>query len=166
MHVFYKLSVFIHILSAIFWIGGMLFTVVILVPTLRNQALSSKKGLFFTVMGEKFSKISWILFFVLLLTGYGQLLIRGFTNTELFSKVFWQSHFGNTLGYKLILFSIIIIISGLHDFWLGPKTAVLIDTKEADEKTKMFRKLTSWVGRLNLLLGLAILYFAISLVRG
>jgi|GEM_PF-3502939 uncharacterized membrane protein len=37
---------FIHILTAIFWIGGMLFTAAVLVPASRHQLPKNKKGAF------------------------------------------------------------------------------------------------------------------------
>lgn len=162
----YKISVFIHLLSAIFWIGGMLFTVMVLVPTMRHRAFSSQKGRFFAVMGKRFSKISWLLFAVLLLTGLTQLWARGLYFDKLWDVEFWESHFGTILAYKLILFSIVLIISGAHDFWLGPKAAYLIHKKPESLRTRKYRKFTGWVGRINLLLGLIILFLAISLVRG
>lgn len=162
----YKTAVYLHITSAIFWIGGMLFTAAVLVPASRHKILAPKRGLLFTVIGTKFSRISWVLFGVLLITGYIQLWARGFTFDILMSTGFWQAGFGATLHTKLHLFAIVLIISGLHDFWLGPKAARLIDEHPGEPKTQRFRKMTRWAGRLNLLLGLLILYFAITLVRG
>ncbi len=166
MLVIYKLSVFLHILSAMFWLGGMLFTVLVLVPATSHQALAPKKGIFFSEMGKRFSNISWILFSILLSTGYIQIAHRGYGFSSLFTSDFWQSHFGSILKYKLLAFAVMLIISGLHDFWLGPKAAKLIDINPTSSQTQSYRKATSWVGRLNLLLGLIILYYAISLVRG
>lgn len=162
----YKTAVYLHIASAIFWIGGMLFTAAVLVPASRHKVLAPKRGLLFTVIGKKFSRISWILFGVLILTGYIQLWARGFAIDVLMTGDFWQSGFGATLHTKLHLFILVLIITGLHDFWLGPKAAKLMDESPDDQRTRRFRKITSWAGRLNLLLGLLILYFAITLVRG
>lgn len=166
MFTIYKTAVYLHIASAIFWIGGMLFTAAVLVPASRHKVLAGKRGTLFSIVGKKFSRISWFLFVVLIITGVIQLWARGFTIDFLTSSTFWESGFGSTLGIKLILFSVIIIISGLHDFWLGPKTAALIDDKPGERKTRTYRKSTRWIGRQNLLLGLLILYFAITLVRG
>ncbi len=161
-----KVSVLIHILCAMFWLGGMLFTALVIVPTTRHHLIASKRGLLFSLMGKRFSNISWILFIILFITGYIQLWTRGYTLTHLFSTNFWHTNFGTSLAYKLIAFSIMLIISGVHDFWLGPKAAELIDTQPESDKTKAVRKAASWIGRLNLLLGIIIIYFAITLVRG
>lgn len=162
----YLLSVFIHVLSAIFWIGGMLFTAAVLVPASRHKMLRNKKGAFFTLIGKKFSRISWLLFIVLIITGITNLLTRGYDWADLVSKSFWSSNFGSTLFIKLHLFALVLIVSGIHDFYAGPKAARLMDEDPDSPKTKSIRKLSSWLGRLNLLLGLGILFFALRLLRG
>lgn len=162
----YYLSVFIHILSAIFWIGGMLFTVAVLVPASRHQLLANKKGAFFALIGRKFSRISWILFIVLIITGITNLLARGYELADLATSKFWDSSFGRPLFIKLNLFGLVLILSGIHDFYAGPKAAALMDNDPDNSKTKTYRKLSSWIGRINLLLGLGILYYAMRLLRG
>ena len=162
----YHLSVFIHILSAIFWIGGMLFTAAVLVPASRHKLLKNKKGQFFTLIGKKFSRISWILFIVLIITGITNLLTRGYDWQTLLSSVVWESNFGSILAIKLSLFGIVLLVSGIHDFYAGPKAAKLLDEQPESAETDRMRKLSSWLGRLNLLLGIAVLYYALRLVRG
>lgn len=162
----YHLSVFIHILAAIFWIGGMLFTAAVLVPASRDKLLKDKKGAFFTLIGKKFSRISWVLFIVLIVTGITNLLARGYTLSSLMTAEFWDSYLGGMLFIKLHLFSAALIFSGIHDFYAGPKAAQLMDEQPKSAKTKRMRKLSSWLGRINLLLGLGILYYAMRLLRG
>lgn len=162
----YHLSVFIHMLSAIFWIGGMLFKVAVLVPASRHRLLAGRKGAFFTLIGKKFSRISWVLFVVLIITGITNLLSRGYSLADLVSSTFWKSNFGGNLFVKLILFGVVLILSGIHDFYAGPKAAELMDSKPENLTTKKFRKMSSWIGRINLIFGLLILYYAMRLLRG
>lgn len=162
----YYLSVFIHIISAIFWIGGMLFTAAVLVPASRHKLLAGKKGEFFTLVGKKFSRISWVLFPVLFITGITNLLGRGYSLGDLIDPAFWNSGFGGNLAIKLLLFSGVLLLSGIHDFYAGPKAAELMDFHPDSKKTEIYRKLSRWIGRLNLLLGLAVLYYAMKLLRG
>ena len=162
----YHLSVFIHILSAMFWIGGMLFTAAVLVPASHHRLLKDRKGTLFTVIGKKFSRISWILFLILVVTGITNLLTRGYTIETLATSTFWNSHFGNTLSKKLYLFATVLIMSSIHDFYAGPKAAELMDEQPENFQTKRMQKLSRWLGRANLILGLAILYYAMQLIRG
>lgn len=162
----YYISVYIHILSAIFWIGGMMFTVAVLVPASRNKLLVQNRGTFFKIIGEKFSRISWVLFLILIITGLINLVGRGIPLESLVMASFWESQFGSHLFIKLHLFAGVLILSGVHDFYAGPKAARLIDEDDQAAQTQIFRKLSSWIGRINFLLGLAILYYAIRLTRG
>ena len=143
----------------------MLFTVAVLVPASRDKLLKDKKGAFFTLIGKKFSRISWILFIVLIITGITNLLARGYTLSSLMMAEFWNTYLGSMLFIKLHLFAAVLIISGIHDFYAGPKAAQLMDEHPKSSKTKCMRKLSSWLGRINLLLGLGILYYALRLLR-
>lgn len=162
----YYLSVFIHIISAIFWIGGMLFTAAVLVPASRNKLLISRKGAFFTLIGKKFSRITWFLFLVLIITGITNLLTRGFTVDQLLTASFWMNVYRGNLFIKLHIFAAVLLVSGVHDFYAGPKAAELMDEQPDHPNTNRMRKISSWLGRLNLLLGMGILFYAIRLLRG
>jgi uncharacterized membrane protein len=162
----YYISLYVHILSAIFWIGGMLFTAAVLVPVSRHKIIEPNRGTFFSLIGEKFSRISWVLFLILIITGLTNLTTRGLELSSLLIPEFWQAGFGYFLGIKLMIFSLVLIISGLHDFYFGPKAAQLMNSDTGSPQTQTFRKITSWLGRINLLFGLMILYYAIRVVRG
>lgn len=160
----YQISVFLHILIAMFWIGGMLFTAAVLVPATRKK-LADRRGELFTELGTRFSRLTWILFPLLILTGILALLGQGYELRHLISSDFWTNPYGSILMHKLLLFAVVLIISGVHDFWLGPKAARLMDSNPDSDYTRKIRKISSWAGRVNLLLGLIIVYFAVSLVR-
>lgn len=160
----YTWSVFLHLIFVAFWIGGMLFTAAILVPATRSK-LKEQKSLLFRELGTRFSRLSWVIFLLLIVTGIIALYGKGFTTEILLSSEFWHTHYGSALMGKLHIFSLVLIISGIHDFWLGPKAVKLMEEEPASVKTERYRKIASWIGRINLLLGLAILWYAISLVR-
>ncbi|MEX0823476.1 MAG: CopD family protein [Balneolaceae bacterium] len=163
----YFWSLFFHVIFATFWIGGMLFTAAVLVPVSRDKMFKNRRGELFKLAGTLFSRISWIIFILMIVTGTMALYGKGFTTEVLLSADFWQTRYGKTLMGKLHIFSLVLIVSAVHDFWLGPKAAVLMDMDKDTESpvTKRFRKASSWAGRVNLILGLGILYYALSLVR-
>ncbi|MFU8813172.1 MAG: DUF4149 domain-containing protein [Balneolaceae bacterium] len=161
----YVWSVFFHLIIVAFWLGGMLFTAAVLVPATRKK-LANHRGLLFTELGTRFSRLSWVLFPLLILTGFTALLGRGFSADTIASAEFWRSAYGSRLAGKLHLFSWVLIISGIHDFWLGPKAADLMEKEPDAPRTQTWRKMSGWVGRINLLLGLGILFYAVTLVRG
>lgn len=160
----YTWSVFLHLIFVAFWIGGMLFTAAVLVPATRKK-LKSQKSLLFRELGTRFSRLSWVIFILLIVTGIMALYGKGFTTEILLSSEFWRTSYGSALMGKLHIFSLVLIISGVHDFWLGPKAVNLMESDPGSITTERYRKIASWIGRINLLLGLAILYYAVTLVR-
>ncbi len=84
---------------------------------------------------------------------------------HLTDAAFWSSGYGLLIGKKSVLFAVVLIVSGIHDFWLGPKAAVLMDEDPDHPRTRRLRSASKWAGRVNLLLGLAIVYIAVTLVR-
>ncbi len=67
MHSLYLLSVWVHILAATVWIGGMLFLVLVVVPWLR-KGTRSDAAVLLRETGERFRNVGWICFVVLLIT--------------------------------------------------------------------------------------------------
>lgn len=162
----YTVWVYLHILSAMFWIGGMLFMAAVLVPISRNKLFEGKRGMLIKMSGLQFSKISWVLFLLLIATGLLALHARGFEWAFIFSAEFWQMGYGKILMGKIHIFAVVLVISAVHDFYVGPKAVELMQEAPGDKKTERLRKVSSWVGRINMVLALGILYYAIKLVRG
>lgn len=103
---------------------------------------------------------------LLIIIGITNLTTRGFDWKLFFNQNFWSVGFGYYLGIKLIIFSIVLLVSRVHDFYAGPKAAELMESEPNSILTQKFRKLSSWLGRINLIFGLLILYYAIRVVRG
>lgn len=160
----YIWSVFLHLIIVAFWIGGMLFTAAVMVPATRKK-LANHRGLLFTELGTRFSRLTWILYPLLIITGVTALYGRGYQTENLLSSEFWSTDYGSTLMGKLHFFALVLVVSGIHDFWLGPQAARLMETDPDNPRTNRLRKASGWVGRLNLLLGLIILFYATTLVR-
>jgi uncharacterized membrane protein len=74
MHWAYIASVLLHILAATFWLGGMLFLAIVVVPALRG---APERARLLERMGKLFERASVIALAVLLVTGVVNLLFRG-----------------------------------------------------------------------------------------
>lgn len=62
---------------------------------------------------------------------------------------------------------ILVLLSAAHDFYLGPLSTRLVRSSDPDLRTTLaLRRQAAWIGRLNVLLALAILALAVMLVRG
>ena len=162
----YLVSVWLHILAAAAWIGSMVFLGAVLVPTLRKRGDRALTATMMHGAGLKLRVLGWISFFVLLVTGTVNLAYRDYTWADLGGRL-WQGGFGRAFFWKMLLFGLVLLLSGLHDFWLGPKAGIAAREAAAESRNaERLRKLASWMGRLNLLLGLGIVLFAVFMVRG
>lgn len=156
MSVWYLISVFVHIVFAAFWIGGMLFLPLVILPGIRQHpdriAILYKTGLTFRFYG-------WIALTALVATGLLNMYLRGMPFTWAF---FTQSDYGILVSYKLLIFLGILLVSGVHDFFLGRKA--LEEMQNSDNS--QLKLLARWSGRINLLLALTMAFLGVVLSRG
>ena len=71
------LLVWLHLLAAIAWIGGMMFLSVVLVPVLKREPFASQKAVLFRTTARRFRSVVWGAITVLLVTGPFLLHQRG-----------------------------------------------------------------------------------------
>ena len=152
----YLISIYFHILFAAFWVGGMLFLPLVLLPSIKNNP--DRIQLLYTT-GIKFRFYGWIALIGLIFTGIYNVIARGFSFSFEFLN---HNEYGKLLAIKLILFCAMLIISGLHDFYIGTKTI----EKLQQNHNNNIKKLARWTGRINLLLALIITLLGVALSRG
>lgn len=160
------LSVWLHILAAMIWLGGMIFLVLVLVPVTRRPEYRGLAGSLIHWTGVRFRWVGWICLALLVLSGLLNLAARGVTWADAWSGQLWQTSFGRALGIKLILVAVILILSALHDFAIGPRATAAWQANPSSTETLRLRRQATWIGRINLLLALLVLVFAVILVRG
>lgn len=166
MRTLYILSVWLHILAAMIWLGGMLFLVLVLVPVLRRQEYRGVAGGLIHWTGVRFRWVGWVCLGLLLASGILNLGFRGFTWQDLWTGRLWQGPFGRALGIKLLLVAVVFLLSVLHDFVIGPRATTLWQRDPEAIETRRLRRTASSIGRLNLVLGLIIVLLGVFLVRG
>jgi len=141
----------IHIIVASFWIGGMLFMVLVLSPYIRKlpDSITAYKE-----VGRRYSRIGTVIGLPLLfITGIINMKNMGFSIHELISP---SNNYTFTLQHKVLLFLITFLLALIHDFYLGEKS----------HESEKLRKITRIVGVLNLIIGIAIIYLATILRFG
>ena len=160
----HQFVVYLHIISAITWLGGMLFLALVMVPLARRDA----GGGFATLRhaAKRFVPIAWASMAVLAITG-GYL---AWTHYGVRPETFFGSggHFLDYLQRKTGLFLIVIVLSLAHDFWLGPRMLDRLDaarTTGAPPPTGPARLFVQWAARVNLLLVLGIVLLAVLMTR-
>ena len=134
----------------------MIFISLVLAPALRKLPQNSRQELF-QMIGTATKAVGWIAILILLLTGVLNIIHL---------QIQWNSLIGRLLMVKLTLVTVIIGLSALHDFILGPLLTARLRTASAqDPSTLRLRKLVPWLARINLLLALGVIYLAVLIAR-
>ena len=165
MHTLYLISVYLHILSAIVWIGGIAFLVLVVVPWLRSGGRDIA-GTFLRQTGQRFSRIGWLCFAILLITGSFNLTVRGVTFASFADPAWRASPFGTAVSWKLAVFLAVLLTSTVHDFVIGPRAARAIQAAPGSSEAARLRRQASLLGRFNALLALVLVAIAVMIVRG
>ena len=154
------LILWIHVLSAIFWVGGMLFLTVVLAPVLRTETGNPDTYEFFKKVALRFRHGVWVAVLILVLTG-ALLLSNQITPGMPFNQ--WPG----VILLKLGLVFVLIVFAGLHDLFIGPRAGALKKKPQISltAKDHYFLKLSLWLARGVLVLGIAVVLTGISIPR-
>jgi copper resistance protein D len=163
----YQWVVFVHIVAALAWIGGMVFVAVVLVPVLRRESPEVRAGLL-DAAGRRFRSVGWAALIILLITGVWNLRNRGLPWSTILSGELFAGSLGRILLVKLLLVLVTLALSAVHDWVLGPAATRLAQqrSRDAQGRAVRLRRRASYVARLNALVALIIILLAVSLVRG
>jgi putative copper resistance protein D len=154
------LLVWLHLLAAFSWIGGMIFLSVVLVPVLKREPFASQKTVHFQTIAWRSRAVVWGAIAVLLFTGPLLLHQRGIPITD-------PSEWTKVLATKLGLVTILLFLTLTHDFILGPRIGriVQIPTESRTRFDHVLVRWSPWVARFSLFLALAVLFAAVMFVR-
>lgn len=164
----YQLAVFIHILAAIIWVGGTLFLVMVMVPLTRQGAIGSppEAARLLGAVARKFRRVAWGSIVALVITG---LFIGtehwGVTPSSFFTGEGW---FLKLLQAKVGVVAIIIVLSLVHDFILGPRLTRLMEGSHGPPSPAALagRRRLVMVARINVTLILVAVILAVFMTRG
>jgi copper resistance protein D len=149
----YYICVWLHIIGAAFWIGGMLFLPLVLLPGIKSHP--DRSSLLMTT-GLKFRFYGYIVLALMLVTGLLNIYLRGIS----FSLEFFiLSHYGQLVTYKIVLFVLMVFISLMHDLFVGRKAL----KEPEDQNVKLIAR---WSGRFLLLIGLVMAFIGVMISRG
>lgn len=163
MRTLYHVTVFVHVLSAVVWLGGM-FGLAVLAPVLRRAGDPAARQALFQQVGRRFRTVGWACIALLLVTGLAQLGFRGWWGMDVWgSATFWSTDSGRALAWKLGAVAAMLAIQGVHDFRHGPRAGTL---DPRSEEARAMRRRAALLARLNAALGIVVIWFAVALVRG
>jgi putative copper export protein len=153
MNTWYHISVWLHIIGVSFWIGGMLFLPMVLLPAIKDHP--DRKNLLMAT-GLKFRFFGYVVLTLLLVTGILNIYLRGI---DLSWKFLVISRYGKLVIAKLLLFILILTVSLIHDIQARKR---LLN----DEELKKFKVIARWSGRVLLIISVTMAYIGVILSRG
>jgi uncharacterized membrane protein len=164
VYFWFVVSMWIHLLAAITWIGGLLFITMVLVPTLRMPELRSSALVLLRVTGRKFQRIAYATLVTLVATGTTNVLLKAGSWDAVGALL--PTTYGHLLTAKVGLVLVVIALALYHDFVVGPAATRAMEADPRGNAAMALRRRASWIGRINTLLSLVIMTLALLLVRG
>ena len=155
-----SLLIWLHLVAAVSWVGGMIFLSLVLVPVLKREPFVSQKALLFRTIGRRFRAVVWGAIAMLLFTGPLLLHQRGLPIAD---PLGWPM----VLGVKLGLVAILLILTLTHDLIIGPRVVKILQLP-TESRTRLDHALvvwSPWIARCSLFLALAVLFAAVMLAR-
>jgi putative copper resistance protein D len=165
MPALYWLSVTLHVLAALLWLGGMLFLGAVGAPVLRAVEPPELRQRLFHLLGERFRTVGWSMIALLLVTGVVNMHYRGLLRWEgvLGSAAFWRTALGAALAWKLATVAFMVVASAVHDFALGPRAG---RATPGSAEAIALRTRAAWLARVNAIVGIALVAAAVRVARG
>lgn len=157
----------IHVMAAVVWIGGNLVLAMVIVPYFRQNLLPVKRIQLLTQIGKRFEPIVWGCVGILFFTGMGNI----FNSIDFTSGSTMIGPFMRILSIKVILFVVLLILTGVHSFVYGPKLSAAIEgldegLEQLPSDVDSIRKKLSIVSSLMGVFSLLILLAAVALAMG
>jgi len=164
----YFLNVWLHILAAAVWVGGLIYTAAVAVPfALTHDARERQRIL--RGLARRFRWIGWGSMGVLFITGLGNLMLRlspiklsQILNGDLFNPEKVERLIAIWLPWKLMLVIVMIGLMAFHDI-----TSIQAAKRhEGSPDTAPGNRMGSRAAALATLVAILVLYVSVRLVRG
>ncbi len=154
MQIGYALIIFLHLMAAIVWFGGMIFMALIIQPVLRKSLSLESRMVVYHETGMRFKRVQWVCFGILIGTGSFMVWERGIP---------FES-FSSLISVKLILVITVIILSFLHSQRWGPRLVAVSSDPQSPAYLALARKLRIF-GQVNLIASLAVIFLGVLIRR-
>jgi uncharacterized membrane protein len=157
---FYVLLLWIHLLAAIAWIGGMLFLSLVLAPLVRSRKAAPEFIALFRLAARRFRLFVWSAIVLLLSTGPLLVVQRGWSLSD-------PNDWPLALKVKLSLVAALVILTLSHDLVFGPRMRTLgaIPAEQRSAWDQALVRSSVWLPRLALLVALSVVAVALVLAR-
>ena len=164
----YFLCVWLHILAAAVWVGGLIYTAAVAVPFALTHEIPERQRLL-RGLARRFRWIGWGSIAVLFVTGLGNLTLRlspikfsQILNGELFDPDKVEQLIAIWLPWKLMLVVVMIGLMIFHDI-----TSIQAAKRhQGPGDTAPGNRLGSRAAALATLVAILVLYVSVRMVRG
>src|SRR5215216_935526 len=164
----YQLNVWIHILMAAVWTGGLIYTAAVVVPFAISHETAERQRIL-RGLARRFRWIGWGSIVVLIFTGLGNLVFRlspirisQLFNGEAFNPNLVDRFIAIWLPWKLMLVALMIGLMLFHDI-----TSIRAAKQfQGSPETAPGSSAGSRAAALATLVAIAVLYVSVRLVRG
>jgi putative copper resistance protein D len=164
----YYISVWIHIVAASIWTGGLIYTGAVVVPFALTHQPDERQRIL-RALGRRFRRIAWTSLVILVLTGLGNLTLRispirlgQIFNGDVFDPAKVERLIAIWLPWKLML---VLVMTGLmlfHDV-----TSIRAAKKyEGSPEVAPGNRAGTTAAALAALLAILVVYVSVRLVRG
>lgn len=139
----------LHLMAAIIWVGGTLFTSLVVQPALRAALAEDRRFAVYADIGRRLSAVQWTTWSVLFATGLWKLWSVRTTPEVFFGP------FGKILAAKLALVAVMVALSLVHSLSWGP--ALTRGSLTPPARAALARRTAFW-GRLNAVVMVSIVF--------
>jgi uncharacterized membrane protein len=164
----YFLNVWIHIVAAAIWTGGLIYTAAVVVPFALSHPVEERQRIL-RGLARRFRWIGWGSIAVLLITGFGNLTLRlspirfaQILNGDVFNPEKVERLIAIWLPWKLMLVVIMIGLMAFHDI----TSIQAANRHEGSPDTAPGNRMGSRAAALATLVAILVLYVSVRLVRG
>jgi copper resistance protein D len=142
----YQINVFIHVLMACVWVGGLIYTAAVVVPYAVKQEPGARQQILRS-LARGFRWIGWGSLIVAIITGIGNLSFHRYVSE-------W-------LPWKLVCVGLMILLMLFHDV----TSIQAAKTFEGDPASAPGNRAGSIAASIATLVAILVIYFSVRLVR-
>jgi copper resistance protein D len=160
----HQVLVFIHLLAAFVWVGGLFFLALVGAPVLRREAPPEVRAALFRAVGLRFRWVGWGALAILLATGTWILHLSGLLRWELLGDgAWWGTPVGRALAWKLTAVAVMVGLTAAHD-WKEGRVRSRASLPPAPPSPG--RRAATLLARGSAVVALIVVYWAMRLARG
>lgn len=153
------LARWLHLMAAIFWVGGQLFLVTVVLPVFRRHLAPNERSRLAGQLGRRFALLSSGPLAVLIATGMANAALHG-VSAQILRRTAW----GRVLVAKAIIVLAVMVVTVVHARYYGPTlealAAATAGDRGADARRRRLQRQSLRLSAVNLVLNVGVVALA------